>query len=79
MRTRCSTTYSNHDESEGIDLERFRDSDGLILYVQNTAPLMDSILATGTVSVELFGYLSDEFRAQTADSPVGLFALYRWL
>jgi hypothetical protein len=40
---------------------------------------MESIMATGTVSGELLGDLSEELRAQMADSPVGLFTLYQAL
>ena len=72
-------TYFNDDESECIVLERFRDSDALILHGQNMAPLMESIMATGTVSGELLGDLSEELRAQMSDSPVGLFTLYQAL
>jgi quinol monooxygenase YgiN len=72
-------TFLNDDESEAIVLERFRDSDALILHSQNMAPLMESIMATGTVSGELLGDLSDELRAQMAGSPVGLFTLYQAL
>ena len=72
-------TYFNDDESECIVLERFRDSDALILHSQNMAPFMESIMATGTVSGELLGDLSDELRAQMAGSPVGLFTLYQAL
>ena len=72
-------TYFNDDESECIVLERFRDSDALILHGQNMAPLMESIMATGTVSGELLGDLSEELREQMADSPVGLFTLYQAL
>jgi quinol monooxygenase YgiN len=72
-------TYFNDDESECIVLERFRDSDALILHGQNMAPLMESIMATGTVSGELLGDLSEELRAQMAGSPVGLFTLYQRL
>ena len=72
-------TYFNDDESECIVLERFRDSDALILHGQNMAPLMESIMATGTVSGELLGDLSEELRAQMAESPVGLFTLYQAL
>jgi quinol monooxygenase YgiN len=68
-------TYFNEDESESIVLERFRDSDALILHSQNMAPFMESIMATGTVSGELLGDLSDELRAQMDGSPVGLFTL----
>jgi quinol monooxygenase YgiN len=72
-------TYFNADESESIVLERFRDSDALVLHSQNMAPFMDSIMATGTVSGELLGDLSDELREQMAGSPVGLFTLYQAL
>ena len=72
-------TYFNDDESEAIVLERFRDSDALILHGQNMAPLMESIMATGTVSGELLGDLSEGLRAQMAGAPVGLFTLYQAL
>ena len=72
-------TYFNDDESQCVVLERFRDSDALILHGQNMAPLMESIMATGTVSGELLGDLSEELRAQMAGSPVGLFTLYQAL
>ena len=72
-------TYFNDDESESIVLERFRDSDALILHAQNMAPLMESIMATGTVSGELLGDLSEELHAQMVESPVGLFTLYQAL
>ena len=72
-------TYFNDDESECIVLERFRDSDALILHGQNMAPLMESIMASGTVRGELLGDLSEGLRAQMAGSPVGLFTLYQAL
>jgi quinol monooxygenase YgiN len=72
-------TYFNDDESQCIVLERFRDSDALILHGQNMAPLMESIMATGTVAGELLGDPSEELRAQLAGSPVGLFTLYQSL
>src|SRR6476469_514331 len=72
-------TYFNDDESECIVLERFRDSDTLILHAKNMAPFMESIMATGTVSGELLGDLSEALRAQMAGSPVGLFTLFQAL
>jgi quinol monooxygenase YgiN len=72
-------TYFNDDESQAIVLERFRDSDALILHGQNMAPLMDAIMATGTVSGELLGNPNEQLRAQLTDSPVGLFGLYQAL
>jgi len=72
-------TYFNADESQAIVLERFRDSDALILHGQNMAPLMDAIMATADVSGELLGEPDEQLRKQLADSPVGLFALYQSL
>ena len=72
-------TYLNDDESKCVVLERFRDADALILHGQNMAPFMESIMATGTVSGELLGDLSEDLRAQMAGSPVGLFTLYQAL
>ena len=72
-------TYFNDDESKSVVLERFRDSDALLLHAENMAPFMESIMATGTVSGELLGDLSEELRAQMAGSPVGLFRLYQAL
>ena len=70
-------TYFNDDESQAIVLERFRDSDALILHGQNMAPLMEAIMATGTVSGELLGAPNEQLRTQLAGSPVGVFALYQ--
>jgi quinol monooxygenase YgiN len=72
-------TYFNADETECIVLERFRDSDALILHSQNMAPFTEAIMATGTVSGELLGDVSEQLRAQMAGSPVGLFTLYQAL
>ena len=72
-------TYFNADESEAIVLERFRDADALILHSENMAPFMEPIMATGSVSGELLGDLSDDLRAQMEGSPVGLFMLHQAL
>jgi quinol monooxygenase YgiN len=72
-------TYLNDDESQAIVLERFRDSEALILHAENMAPLMDAITATGTVSGELLGDPNEQLRTQLAGSPVGLFRLYQSL
>ena len=72
-------TYFNDDESRAIVLERFRDSDALILHGQNMAPLMEAIMATGSVSGELLGAPNEQLRTQLAGSPVGVFALYQSL
>jgi quinol monooxygenase YgiN len=70
-------TFFNDDQSECIVLERFRDSEALIEHSANMAPLMEAIVATGSVSGELLGELSAELRAKMAGSEVGLFTLYQ--
>jgi quinol monooxygenase YgiN len=72
-------TYFNEDESQAIVLERFRDSDALILHGQNMAPLMDAIMATADVSGELLGNPNEQLRALLDGGPVGLFTLYQAL
>jgi quinol monooxygenase YgiN len=68
-------TYFNDDETEGIVIERFRDSDALIDHGENLAHLMDAITATGSVVGELLGNPSAELRARFApDGPVQLFS-----
>lgn len=73
-------TYFNADETACIVLERFRDADALILHSENLAHLMEAIVATGSVSGELLGELSEEMRARfDADGPVQLFFPWRSL
>lgn len=69
-------TYFNADESQAMVIERFRDSAALIEHGQHMAPMMEPILATGTVSGELLGELTPELRAlMTGDNPQ-LFSRY---
>ena len=72
-------TYLNDDETRCVVLERFRDSDALIEHSENLAPLMERIMATGSVAGELLGELSPELRAKMEGSPVGLFSLHQAL
>ena len=73
-------TYLNAEETEAIVLERFVDSDALIQHGQNMAPLMEAIMATGTIHGELLGDPSDELRANLSpDGPVQLFLPYQLL
>jgi quinol monooxygenase YgiN len=72
-------TYFNADESRAVVLERFRDSEALVLHSRNMAPLMDAIMATADVSGELLGNVGSQLREQLDGSPVGLFALYQSL
>jgi quinol monooxygenase YgiN len=65
--------YVNHDQSECIVLERYRDSQALIEHTAHVGDLGEAILATGSVSGELLGEPSAELRAKLADSVVRLF------
>jgi quinol monooxygenase YgiN len=65
--------YFNADESEGVVVERYRDSDALIEHLAHVGDVMEPILTTGSVSGEVLGEPSAELRAKLADGPVGLF------
>ena len=63
-------TYFNDDESEAIVIERFRDSEALIEHGANMSPLMEQILATGSITGELLGEPSEALGAKlTGDQP----------
>ena len=68
--------YFNEDETEGIVLERYRDSEALAEHAANLGALSEAIFATGSVHGELLGEPSAELRAQLAGSPVRLFTPY---
>jgi quinol monooxygenase YgiN len=65
--------YFNDDQSEGIVLERYRDSEALIEHAAHLGDLSEAILATGWVSGELLGEPSAELRGKMAGSKVRLF------
>jgi quinol monooxygenase YgiN len=63
-------TYFNDDESEAIVIERFTNSEALIEHGANMSPLMEQILATGSITGELLGEPSKALRAKlTGDQP----------
>jgi quinol monooxygenase YgiN len=70
--------YFNDDQSECLNLERFRDSDALIEHFTNLGDLVDAILATVTVvHGELLGEPSAELRAMlTEGEPPEVFTPY---
>jgi quinol monooxygenase YgiN len=68
--------YLNDDESEGVVLERYRDSEALIEHGANQGDLSAAIFATGTFVGELLGEPSEELTASLADGPVRLFKPY---
>ena len=71
-------TYFNHDQSECIVLERFRDSEALIEHAAHIGDLTEAILATGSVSGELLGEPNAEVRANLGEGgPVQLFTPYQ--
>lgn len=65
--------FLNGDESEGLVLERYRDSEALVEHGTNLGDLGAAILATGTFVGEVLGEPSAELRASLADGPVRIF------
>jgi quinol monooxygenase YgiN len=73
--------YLNEDQTEGVVLERYRDSNALIEHAANLADagLWDAVLATGTFVGEILGEPSAELRERMAGSPVRNFKLHQSL
>jgi quinol monooxygenase YgiN len=70
--------YLNHDESECMVIERYRDSEALIEHFENIGDLTEAVLATvSVVHGEVLGEVSAELRARLADSPVEPFGPYQ--
>ena len=65
--------YLSDDQSEGLVLERYKDSEALIEHATNLGQLGQAILATGLVSGALVGEPSVALKALLADGPVRLF------
>jgi hypothetical protein len=65
--------YLNDDESEGVVLERYTDSEALIEHGANQGDLAAAIFATGTFSGEALGKPSAKLKASLADGPVRIF------
>jgi quinol monooxygenase YgiN len=65
--------YLNDDESEGVVLERYRDSEALIEHGANQGDLAEAIFATGTFVGEVLGEASADLKAKLADGPVRVF------
>jgi quinol monooxygenase YgiN len=68
--------YLSDDQSEGIVLERYADSEALIEHGANLGDLAAAIFATGSFSGEVLGEPSAELRASLAESPVRIFMPY---
>ncbi|MFR9727781.1 putative quinol monooxygenase [Saccharopolyspora sp. MS10] len=76
-RTRAEDTgtlryeiYLNADESECVLIEGYRDVDALIEHNANLGDLLPAMLGTGSVSAELLGHFSDEFKQRWQGEPV---------
>jgi quinol monooxygenase YgiN len=69
--------YFNEDQSEGIVLERYRDSEALIEHGANLGDLSAAIFETGSFSGEVLGEPSAELRESLADAPVRIFRPWR--
>jgi quinol monooxygenase YgiN len=68
--------YLNDDQSEGIVLERYRDSAALIEHAANLGDLSAAIFATGSFAGEVLGEPNAQLTATLADSPVRIFKPY---
>jgi quinol monooxygenase YgiN len=68
--------YLNDDQTEGMVLERYRDSAALIEHGANLGDLAAAIFATGTFSGEVLGDPNPELRASLAEGPVRIFMPY---
>ncbi|GAB3444216.1 putative quinol monooxygenase [Actinophytocola sediminis] len=65
------------DESECVFIEGYRDVNALAEHNANLADLLPTMLGTGSLSAELFGRFSDEFKKSWAHEPVRFFAPLR--
>jgi quinol monooxygenase YgiN len=66
--------YFNDDQSEGVLIERYQNSDAVIEHAAHVGDLMAAIFATtASVTSELLGEPSAELTAMTAGSGVPLF------
>lgn len=70
--------YLDEDETECVFLESYGDSDALLDHNENVGDVLQAMLATGTVTAELFN-ASDRLKAMFADAPVRFFTLFRSL
>jgi hypothetical protein len=68
--------YLNDDESEGVVLERYRDSEALIERGANQGDLAAGIFATGSFVGEVLGKPSAKLKASLADAPVRVLKPY---
>ncbi|HUE58856.1 MAG TPA: antibiotic biosynthesis monooxygenase [Acidimicrobiales bacterium] len=66
--------YFNDDQTEGIVLERYRDSEALVEHAGHIGALGTAI--PGLVSSQLLGQPSDDVRAKLIGSGVSLFTLF---
>jgi quinol monooxygenase YgiN len=65
--------YFNHDETECMVFERYRDSAAMLEHFRNLGDTMAAILATCTASGEVCGVPSAELREQLKGAPVQIF------
>ena len=71
--TRQYDIYLNDDQSEGIVIERYKDSAALLEHASHIADLVGPIFATGSASSVMIGVPSAELRAMMAGGEVPVF------
>ena len=65
--------FFNHDESEAIVFERYRDADSALEHFANISHLMEPLMATATVTGEVLGTPNETMRANLGDGEPKLF------
>ncbi len=65
--------FFNHDESEAIVFERYRDADAALEHFANISHLMEPLMATATVTGEVLGTPNEPMRAQLSGGEPKLF------
>lgn len=54
--------YFNDDQTEGVVLEKYRDSDAVLEHIANMGDIFGALLETCDLSLEIFGDPSSELR-----------------
>lgn len=69
--------FLNHDETEAIVFERYRDADAALVHFANISHLMEPLMATATITGEILGTPNETMRAQLGGSEPKLFTPWK--
>lgn len=65
--------FFNHDESEAIVFERYRDAEAALAHFANIGHLMERLMGTATITGEVLGIPNETMRAQLGGDEPKLF------